>query len=109
MRPNDKIIKHPIEYNNIYPIYIEQIIELGLIYIYTVIQYYLAVLPIFPSSLDPIPIKLLNGIAPHIISNIAHIINKSLTSGTVSLIFKHSLINPIIKKPSLDPSFFNKY
>ena len=31
MRPNDKIIRHPIEYNRIYPIYIEQIIELGLI------------------------------------------------------------------------------
>ena len=76
---------------------------------YAVIQHYLklAVLPIFPSSFDPIPLKLLNGIAPHIIS--IHIINKSLTSGTVSLIFKHSLINPIIKKPSLDPSFFNKY
>ena len=65
------------------------------------------------SSLVPIPLKLLNDIAPHIISNIAQIIHmdsyESLTSGTVPLIFKHSLITPIIKKPSLDPSPFNNY
>ena len=61
------------------------------------------------SSLDPIPLKLLNDIAPYIISNIAHIIHESLISGTVPLIFKHSLITPIIKKPSLDPSSFNNY
>ena len=47
---------------------------------------------------------------PHnIISNTAHIINESLTSGTVPLIFKYSIITPIIKKPSLDPSSFNNY
>ena len=50
------------------------------------------------SSLDPIPLILLNDIAPHIISNIAHIIYESLTSGTVPLIFKHSLITPTITK-----------
>ena len=64
------------------------------------------------SSLNPIPLKLLNDIAHHIniiISNIAHIIHKSLTSGTVPLIFKNSLITPIIKKPFLDPSSFNNY
>ena len=61
------------------------------------------------SSLDPIPLKLLNDIAPYIISNIAHIIHESLISGTVPLIFKHSLITHIIKKPSLDPSSFNNY
>ena len=61
------------------------------------------------SSLDPIPLKLLNNMAPHIISNIAHIIHESLTSGTVPLIFKHYLITPIIKKSSLDPSSFNNY
>ena len=61
------------------------------------------------SSLDPIPLKLLNDIAPYIISNIAHIIHESLISGTVPLIFKHSLITPIIKKPSLDPLSFNNY
>ena len=61
------------------------------------------------SSLDPIPLKLLNDIAPYIISNIAHIIHESLISGTVPLIFKHSLITPIIKKPSIDPSSFNNY
>ena len=59
------------------------------------------------SSLDPIPLKLLNDIAPYIISNIAHINHmdsyESLISGTVPLIFKHSLISHIIKKPSLDP------
>ena len=60
------------------------------------------------SSLDPIPLKLLNDIAPHIISNIAHIIHE-LTSGTVTLIFKHFLITAIIKKPSIDPSYFNNY
>ena len=49
------------------------------------------------SSLDPINLKLLNDIVPHIISNIAHIIHESLTSGTVPLIFKHSLITHIIK------------
>ena len=59
------------------------------------------------SSLDPIPLKLLNDIAPHIISNIANIIHESLTSGTVPLIFKYSLIIPIIKKLSLDPLSFN--
>ena len=61
------------------------------------------------SSLDPIPLKLLNDIAPYIISNIAHIIHESLISDTVPLIFKHSLITPIIKKPSLDPPSFNNY
>ena len=61
------------------------------------------------SSLDPIPLKLLNDIVPHIISNVAHIIHESLTYGNVPLIFKHSLITPIIKKPFLDPSSFNNY
>ena len=32
-------------------------------------------------SLYPIPLKLLNYIAPHILSNIYHIIHESLTSG----------------------------
>ena len=35
------------------------------------------------SSLDPIPLKLLNYISSYIISNIAHIIHESLISGTV--------------------------
>ena len=61
------------------------------------------------SSLDPIPLKGLNDIAPHIISNIADIIHESLTSGTVPLIFKHALITSSIEKPSLDPSSFNNY
>ena len=34
------------------------------------------------TSLDPFSLKLLNDIAPHIISNIYHIIHESLTSGT---------------------------
>ena len=61
------------------------------------------------SSLDPIPLKLLNDIAPYIISNIAHIIHESLICCTVPLVFKHSLITPIIKKPSLDALSFNNY
>ena len=61
------------------------------------------------SFIDKIPLKLLNDIAHYIISNIAHIIHESLISGTVPLIFKHSLITPIIKKPSLDHSSFNNY
>ena len=36
-----------------------------------------------------------------------HLVIHEPTSGTVVL--KHSLITPIIKKPSLDPSSFNNY
>ena len=50
-------------------------------------------------------LKLLNDIAPHIISNIAHIIHESLTSGTAPSFY----ITHIIKKPSIDPSSFNNY
>ena len=71
------------------------------IYIYQYMGTFTAV-----STLKCIPF---NDIAPYIISNIAHIIHESLISGTVPLIFKHSLITPIIKKPSLDPSSFNNY
>ena len=48
------------------------------------------------SSLDPIPLKLLNDIAS-IILYIAYYIHESLTSCTVPLIFKNYLITPIIK------------
>ena len=50
-----------------------------------------------------------------VISNITRIImdisinHLGLTSGSVPLIFKYSLITPIIKKPFLDPSSFNNY
>ena len=60
-------------------------------------------------SLDPIPTVLLkkciHSLAP-IITNIA---NLSLTNGSFPSVFKHAIISPLLKKPSLDKETLSNY
>ena len=60
-------------------------------------------------ELDPIPTILLKQISTTIISTITDIVNRSLSSGIFPNDFKHSLITPILKKPSLDKESLNNY
>ena len=58
---------------------------------------------------DTIPTSLLkavfNSLSPYILT----IINSSLSSGCVPNSFKHATIQPLLKKPSLDPLIHNNY
>ena len=64
-----------------------------------------------PSSckMDPIPTKIVMeafySISPHILA----IINTSLSTGSFPSVFKLAIIQPLLKKPSLDPSVLNNY
>jgi len=40
---------------------------------------------------------------------IIKIINLSLSTGSFSLLFKHSLVTPLLKKPSLDKEILSNY
>ncbi len=55
-------------------------------------------------SLDVIPPRLLTQIWDVVGSMILSIINQSLSKGVVPSYFKHALVQPLLKKPTLDPS-----
>ncbi|XP_063808220.1 uncharacterized protein LOC135007766, partial [Pseudophryne corroboree] len=61
------------------------------------------------SPLDPIPSHLLRYLSPSACSHLAHLLNLSLSSGTVPSAFKHALVSPILKKPTLDPNTLSNY
>src|SRR6218665_397701 len=59
----------------------------------------------FPNKqceLDPIPTSLLKDCASALVPVITKIINLSLSSGNFPMVFKHSLVTPLLKKANLD-------
>ncbi len=59
--------------------------------------------------LDPVPTKLLKELSPVAEEPLLNIINSSLSLGHVSKPFKLAFIEPLIKKPQLDPSELANY
>ena len=60
-------------------------------------------------SLDPLPTSMLKQCPVEFAPSILQVINSAIEHCTVPAYFKHALINPIIKKPSLDPNDFKNY
>ena len=60
-------------------------------------------------SLDPIPASLLFDCLDEIVPCITMIMNASLSSGSVPSLFKHALVNPLLKKSTLDPEILKNY
>ena len=60
-------------------------------------------------SLDAIPTKFLKEVIDIVGPSILLIINSSLESGLFPSIFKHAVVQPLLKKPNLDPSVFNNF
>lgn len=60
-------------------------------------------------TLDPVPTWFLKQNIESFVPIITNIINKSLTTGIFPDSLKHSIITPIIKKPSLDPNDLKNY
>ncbi len=59
--------------------------------------------------LDPIPSHLLQAISPAVVPALTHIVNTSLHTGIFSSAFKQARINPLLKKPTLNPTLLGKY
>ena len=55
------------------------------------------------SPSDPVPLSIFKLYSDYLCPTICNIISHSLNAGTVPYIFKQEIINPILKKPSLDP------
>ena len=60
-------------------------------------------------SLGPISTVLLKQCLPGLVPTIACIVNKSLSTGTVPLIFKQAIVKPLLKRPGLDPNILKHY
>ena len=60
-------------------------------------------------DLDPIPTWLLKKCLPVLLPTITRIVNLSLSSGNFPSSFKHSIVTPLLKKPSLDKENLNNY
>ncbi len=61
------------------------------------------------SQLDPLPTWLLKQCLPILLPVITKIVNLSLSTGSFPSSFKHSLVTPLLKKPSLDKDNLNNY
>ncbi|KAK3532780.1 hypothetical protein QTP86_028149, partial [Hemibagrus guttatus] len=59
--------------------------------------------------LDPIPSAMLQTSSHDLVPFITTVINGSLTSGHVPIVFKKARVIPILKKPALDPSDISNY
>ena len=66
-------------------------------------------LPNKQSISDPLPTRILKGIARDIISYLTTIFNRSITEGYVPLSFKKAYVTPLIKKEGLDSDELNNY
>lgn len=53
---------------------------------------------------DTIPPRLFKEVVPTIGPSILAVLNSSLSSGVVPKLFKHTVVQPLIKKPGLDPA-----
>ena len=60
-------------------------------------------------DLDPIPTSLLKKCSTVLLPTLTNIINLSLTAGTFPDSFKHSVVTPLLKKPSLDKESLSNY
>ena len=60
-------------------------------------------------SLDVIPTKFLKEVLDTVGPSILWIINDSLTRGIFPSSFKHAEVQPLLKKPTLDPSVLNNF
>ncbi len=59
--------------------------------------------------LDPIPSHLLQAIYPAVVPALTHIISTSLHTGVFPSAFRQTLITPLLKKPTLNPSLLENY
>ncbi|XP_077938224.1 uncharacterized protein LOC144383653 [Gasterosteus aculeatus] len=59
--------------------------------------------------LDPIPSHLLQSIAPDLLPFLTFLINNALSSGCFPNSLKEARVNPLLKKPTLNPSEENNY
>ncbi|XP_077937991.1 uncharacterized protein LOC144383603 [Gasterosteus aculeatus] len=59
--------------------------------------------------LDPIPSHLLQSIAPDLLPFLTFLINNALLSGCFPNSLKEARVNPLLKKPTLNPSEENNY
>ena len=60
-------------------------------------------------SLDPIPTNLLHSVLPSLAPVITEIVNASLSSGIFPNDLKSAIVQPLIKKPSLDREIFKNF
>src|SRR6218665_821280 len=58
---------------------------------------------------DPLPTSLLKDCASILVPIIIKIINLSLSTGSLPLLFKHSLVTPLLKRQSLDKEILSNY
>ena len=59
--------------------------------------------------MDPLPSKVLNELFPTVGPAMLNIMNLSLSTETVPSTFKTSVIEPLLKKPGLDPEVLSSY
>ena len=60
-------------------------------------------------ALDPLPTTLLKVYIDSLIEPITEIINYSLHTGVVPACFKHALVTPLLKKPTLNPDILSNF
>lgn len=60
-------------------------------------------------SLDFIPSRFLKEVFNTVGPSILSIINSSLSEGVFPSAFKHAVVQPLLKKPNLDPTDFNNF
>ena len=60
-------------------------------------------------DLDPFPTELLKRCVTVLLPYLVKLFNLSLSSGVVPTSFKHAMVKPLIKKPSLDPENLRNY
>src|SRR6218665_2451176 len=65
--------------------------------------------PTNSANWNPIPTSLLKDCASILVPVIKKIVNFSLSTGSFPLLFKHSLVTPLLKKPSLDKGILSNY
>ncbi|XP_041802630.1 uncharacterized protein LOC121613344 [Chelmon rostratus] len=60
-------------------------------------------------SLDSIPSKFLKGLFDSVESVLLVLVNACLSSGSFPSAFKHAVVQPLLKKPNLDPSLLSNF
>ena len=60
-------------------------------------------------ELDPIPTSILKQATSVLAPVICHIVNLSLSSGSIPLPFQQSVVSPLLKKPNLDKNCLSNY
>lgn len=60
-------------------------------------------------DLDHFPTELLKKCVPVLLPSLMRLFNLSLSSGIVPSSFKHAIVKPLLKKPSLDPENLKNY